>query len=95
MRAIQSSVLSKIFAPKREEATGGWRKLYSEELHDLYCSPHIIKPTKSWRMWWADHVASMGKKKLREDLVGKNLKEVHHLDNRWIISNRILQNHAL
>jgi hypothetical protein len=27
----------------REEVTGEWRKLLSEELHDLYCSSDIIR----------------------------------------------------
>jgi hypothetical protein len=28
-------VLSRIFGPKRNEVTGGWRKLHNEELHNL------------------------------------------------------------
>jgi hypothetical protein len=28
---------------KRDEVTGGWRKLHNEELHDLYSSPSIIR----------------------------------------------------
>jgi hypothetical protein len=31
-------VLRIIFGPKRDEVTGGWRKLYNEELHNLYSS---------------------------------------------------------
>jgi len=34
LRVFKSEVLRKIFGPKWEEATGDWRKLYSEELHD-------------------------------------------------------------
>jgi hypothetical protein len=30
-------MLRKIFGPKRDEVTGEWRKLHSEELNDLYC----------------------------------------------------------
>jgi hypothetical protein len=30
------------FGPKRDEVTGEWRKLHSEELHILYSSPNII-----------------------------------------------------
>jgi hypothetical protein len=41
---------------------GGWRKLHNEELHNLYCSPSIIKIIRSRRMRWAGHVARMGKK---------------------------------
>jgi hypothetical protein len=40
--------------------TGGWRKLHNE---NLYCSPSIIKMTKSRRMRWAGHVARMGEKR--------------------------------
>jgi hypothetical protein len=27
------------FGPKRDEVIGDWRKLYNEELHNLYSSP--------------------------------------------------------
>jgi hypothetical protein len=36
----------RIFGPKRDEVTGGWRKLHNEELHDLYSSPSIIRIIK-------------------------------------------------
>jgi len=36
-------VSPKIFGTKKEKATGDWRKLHSEELHDLYRSSHIIR----------------------------------------------------
>jgi hypothetical protein len=42
-----------------EEITGDWIKLCNEELHDLYCSPSIIRMIKSRRMMWAGHVARM------------------------------------
>jgi len=34
-RALQRSVLWKIFGPERNELTGNWRRLHNEELHDL------------------------------------------------------------
>jgi hypothetical protein len=40
------SVLRRIFGPKRDEVTGGWRKLHNEELHGLYSSPSIVRATK-------------------------------------------------
>jgi hypothetical protein len=52
-------VLRIIFGPKRDEVTGGWRKLHNEELHNLYYSPSIIRMIKSRRMRWARHVARM------------------------------------
>jgi hypothetical protein len=40
-------VLRRIIEPKRDEVTGEWRKLHSEELHNLYSSPDIIRQVKS------------------------------------------------
>jgi hypothetical protein len=40
---FENRVLRRIFGPKRDEVTGGWRKLYSEELCDLYPSSSVIK----------------------------------------------------
>jgi hypothetical protein len=35
-KAFENRVLRIIFGPKKDEVTGGWRKLYIEELHNLY-----------------------------------------------------------
>jgi hypothetical protein len=56
-------VLRRIFGQKRDEVTGGWRKLHNEELHNLSSSPSIIRTIKSRRMRWAGHVARMGEKR--------------------------------
>jgi hypothetical protein len=56
---FENRVLRRIFGPKRDEATGGWRKLRNEELHNLYASPSIIRMIKSRRMRRAGHVARM------------------------------------
>jgi hypothetical protein len=47
---LENRVLRRIFGPKRDEVTGGWRKLHNEELHNLYSSPSIIRMVKSKRM---------------------------------------------
>jgi hypothetical protein len=57
---FENRVLRRIFEPKRDEVTGGCRKLHNEELHNLYSSPSIIRMIKSWRMRCAGHVARMG-----------------------------------
>jgi hypothetical protein len=59
LRMFENRVLRRIFGPKREEVTGGWRKLHDEELHGLYSSPSIIRAIKARRMRWAEHVARM------------------------------------
>jgi hypothetical protein len=60
---FENKVLRRIFGPKRDEVTGGWRKLHNEELHDLYSSPSIIRIIESRRMRWVEHVARMGEKR--------------------------------
>jgi hypothetical protein len=59
-RVLENRVLRGIFGPKREAATGEWRKLHNEELNDLYTSPNSVRVIKSRRMRWAWHVARMG-----------------------------------
>jgi hypothetical protein len=60
LRVYENRVLRRIFGPKRDEATGEWRRLHTEELYDLCFSPNIIRVMKSRRMRWAGHVARMG-----------------------------------
>jgi hypothetical protein len=59
---FENRVLRRIFRPKRDEVTGGWRKLHNEGLHNLYTSPNISRMIKSRRMRWVGHVALMGNK---------------------------------
>jgi hypothetical protein len=34
--------LMRIFGSKREDATVGWRKLHTEEIHKLYSTPNRV-----------------------------------------------------
>jgi hypothetical protein len=73
---FENRVLRRIFGTKRDEVTGEWRKLYNEELRDLYSLPSIIRIMKSRTMRWAGHVARMREKRntnmlLVEKPVGK------------------------
>jgi hypothetical protein len=56
LRVFENRVLRRIFGPKRDEVTGGWRKL-----HNLYVSPSIIRMIRPRRRW-AGHVARMGRR---------------------------------
>jgi hypothetical protein len=51
-----------LFGTKRDEVTGGWRKLHNEELHNLYPSPSIIRMIKSRSIRFAGHVAHKGRR---------------------------------
>jgi hypothetical protein len=56
-------VLRRTFGPNRNQVTGDGRNLHSEELHNLYSSPSIIRMIKSRRMRWVEHVTRMGEKR--------------------------------
>jgi hypothetical protein len=47
LRVFENRVLRWIFVPMRDEVTGEWRKLHSEEFHNLYLSPDIRQ--NKWR----------------------------------------------
>jgi hypothetical protein len=53
----------RIFGPKRDEVPGGWRKLYNEELHNLYSPQNVIRMNKSRRLRWVGLVAGMGEER--------------------------------
>jgi hypothetical protein len=57
LRVFENGVLMRIFGPKRDEVTRGWRKLHNDKLHNLYSSPSIFK-----RKRWAGNVTRMGRR---------------------------------
>jgi hypothetical protein len=84
---IENRVLKRLFGPKRDGVTGGWRNLYNEELHNLYSSPSIIRIIKSRRMRWEGHVAQMGEKRnVYRLLVGKpeGKRPLGRPSHRWM-----------
>jgi hypothetical protein len=80
-------VLRRIFGSKRDEETGGWRKLHNEELK-LYSSPSIIRIIKSRRMRWAGHVRTRmgGKRNAYRILMGKpeGKRPLGRPKRRWV-----------
>jgi hypothetical protein len=62
LKVFEKRVLRRMFAPKRDEVTGEWRKLHNKELHDLYSSPSIIRIIRLRRMRWAGYVARMARR---------------------------------
>jgi hypothetical protein len=83
---FENRVLRRIFGPKRDEVTGGWRKLHTEELHNLYSSPSIITVIKSRRMRWARHAARMENRHVYRILVGKpeGKRPLWRSRSRWV-----------
>jgi len=93
LRVFENKALRRIFGPKSDEVIGKCRKLHNEELNDLYCSPNIIRVTKSRRMSWAGHVACRGRGEVHTGFLWGNVRERVHLEDpgvdgriivRWI-----------
>jgi hypothetical protein len=57
---FENRVQRRIFGPKRDEVTGEWKKLHTEDLHNLYSPPYINRQINLRRDRWAGHVARMG-----------------------------------
>jgi hypothetical protein len=92
VRLFESTVLRKIFGPKRDEVTRGRRKVHNKELHGLYSSPSIIRMIKSRTMRLAGHAARMEKTRNAYSLlVGKpeGKKPLVSPRRRWVDNIRM------
>jgi hypothetical protein len=57
---FENKQLTTIFGHIRKAATGAWRKLDSEVIHDMYSSTNTIRVIRSWKMRWAGDVGCLG-----------------------------------
>ena len=85
-------MLRKIFGPKRDEVTRGWRKLHNGKLSDLYCSPNSNRVFKSRRIKWAVHVARIGERRdAYKFFLWGNVRERAHLGGQGVDRRTILR----
>ena len=71
-RVFENRMLRRIFGPKRDEVTREWRKLYNQELIDLYCLLSIVWVIKSRRMRRVGHVShKWGEERFIQDFGGE------------------------
>jgi len=78
-------MLRRTFGPKRDEATGEWRKPHNEELDGLHSSPNII------RVRWAGHVARMGTGEVYTACWWETPKERGHLEDLFVNGSTVLK----
>jgi hypothetical protein len=88
---FENRVLRGISGLKGDEIIGGWRKLHNKELHNLYCSPSIIRMIKSRRMRWARHVARMGRRGMHIGFWWERQKESDHKEDLDISGRIVLE----
>jgi hypothetical protein len=72
---LKNRVLKNTFGPEREEETGEWRKLHSEELHDVF----LTRCSGIRQKLKVAHVKG-GEKCIEGPWLG-NLKERGHLED--------------
>ena len=60
LRVFENRVLRKLLGSIKDEVTAEWRRLLSEKLYVLYCSPNVVRVIKSRRMSWARYMGRMG-----------------------------------
>ena len=92
LRVFENKVLRRIFGPRRDEVMGEWRRLHNEELHDLYCSPNIVRVIKWRRMRWTGHMARLGEERgVYRVLVGKpeGRRPLGRPRRRWVHNIRM------
>jgi hypothetical protein len=47
LKVFDNRMLRRLFGSKKDEVTGGWRKLHNEELYNLCSSPKCIATARS------------------------------------------------
>ena len=74
LREFENRFLRRIFGPKRNQVTGGWRGLHNQELYALYYSPDIFRVIKSRSVRLAGRIAQ-GRSEVHIRVWWENLKK--------------------
>lgn len=61
VEAFREQVLRQVFGPEREEVSEEWKKLHSEELHDLHFCPRIIRELTRKKIKWGGERVTYGR----------------------------------
>jgi hypothetical protein len=85
---FENRMLRRISGPK-DEVAGGWRKLHTDNIYNLYSSSNVIRVISSRRVTWAGHVARMEEMKNTYGILVKKREGKRPLGRRitlkWIL----------
>ena len=82
LRVFENMVLRKMFETTKWDLTGEWRKLHSDEVHDLNSSANFVRVIKSGRIRWAGHVARMRQRRVAYRIVVRKHEGMRPLGRR-------------
>jgi hypothetical protein len=91
LRVFVNRVLKKIFGPERDEIRGKKRRLYDEELYDLYPSLNTIRMIKLGKMRLGGHLALLGRRDMHTGFWWENPRKKYHLKDERINGRIILK----
>jgi hypothetical protein len=57
-------LLKRIFGPKKDDLTGGCRKLHNKKLNNFYTSQIFVRKINSRNIKWIIHVARVERKEV-------------------------------
>jgi hypothetical protein len=80
LRTLRNRVLKRKYIPKKK-STGGWREPQTEEVHNLYSPPIIIKIIKSRRFRLAGHVRCTEEMKCAYNFLAGNMNGINRLED--------------
>jgi hypothetical protein len=90
LRVFQRKVLEKkIFRHQREEVIGCWRKLHTEELHNLYPSPDNTRVIEPSRTRLTRQVTRMGEERNAYRFRLRNVQAGDHLEDAGVDGSAI------
>jgi hypothetical protein len=91
LRNFDNTILTRIFAPERDEVPRDWGKQHNEELEDLFFSTDKVGVIELEKKLLAEHVARMGDSRgLYRVLMGKK-RERDHLEDPGVDGRIILR----
>ena len=85
----ESTVLRRVFGPKRDEITGELRRLQNEELCDLYCFSKYYLVDQIQNNEMDGHAALMGERRVAQRVWWVKLRERDNLED-LVAAERII-----